>query len=113
MILGRPQVRSFIFLCGEFFQSLAQNRFLHFTYAVQEFVQRQMVPAYERKRFDFEPFVKPDTAPNFLEVTRYQKRAGLDDLEYVPEKAEPRPGSVVDATKPEGAEPVDEERGAA
>jgi cell division transport system permease protein len=28
-------VRSFLFLCGEFFQSLAQNRFLHFTYAVQ------------------------------------------------------------------------------
>jgi hypothetical protein len=34
-----------------------------------------------------------------MSVTRYQKRAGLDDLEYVPEKGEARPGSVVDATK--------------
>jgi len=71
-----------------------------FTYAIQEFVQREMVPGYEVKQFDFEPLVKPDTAPNYLPVNRYQKRAGLEDLEYLgPEKGEPRPGSVVDATK--------------
>jgi hypothetical protein len=70
-----------------------------FTYAIQEFVQRQMVPGYQEKMFDFELLVKPDTLPNFMTVTRYQKRAGLDDLEYVGEKGEARPGSVVDATK--------------
>lgn len=70
-----------------------------FTYAVMEFVQRQMVPGYTRKVFDFEPLVKPDTLPNFLPVTRYQNRCGVDDLEYKGEKGEPRPGSVRDATK--------------
>jgi hypothetical protein len=70
-----------------------------FTYAILEFVQRQMVPGYERKGFAFEPLVKPDTVPNFLDVTRYQNRCGVDDLEYVSEKGEPRPGSVQDATK--------------
>ncbi len=71
-----------------------------FTYAITEFVQRQMVPGYETKQFDFEPLVKADTAPNYLPVNRYQRRAGLEDLEYLgPEKGEPRPGSVVDATK--------------
>lgn len=70
-----------------------------FTYAIQEFVQRQMFPAYQEKTFNFEPFVKPDTTPNYLPVSRYQKRAGLDDLEYVGEKGEALPGSVVDATK--------------
>lgn len=70
-----------------------------FTYAIQEFVQRQMVPGYERKAFDFEPLIKPDTTPNFLAVTRYQNRSGLDDLEYVPHKGEARPGYVADATK--------------
>ena len=70
-----------------------------FTYAIQEFVQRQMVPGYERKGFAFEPLVKPDTLPNFLPVTRYQNRCGVDDLEYVSEKGEPRPGHVHDATK--------------
>jgi len=70
-----------------------------FTYALGEFVQRQMVPAYTRKRFAFEPLVKMDTVPNFMSVTRYQKRAGLDNLEYVAEKGEARPGSVVDATR--------------
>lgn len=70
-----------------------------FTYAVMEFVQRQMVPGYTQKTFNFEPFVKPDTTPNYLPVTRYQNRAGVDDLEYVGEKGEARPGSVDDATK--------------
>ena len=70
-----------------------------FTYAIQEFVQRLMLPAYSEKMFNFEPFVKPDTTPNYLPVSRYQKRAGLDDLEYVGEKDEALPGSVVDATK--------------
>lgn len=70
-----------------------------FTYAIQEFIQRLMIPAYQVKRFDFEQFMKPDVTPNFLPVTRYQRRAGLDDLEYVGEKGEARPGSVPDATK--------------
>jgi len=70
-----------------------------FAYAIQEFSQRQMVPGYERKQFAFEPLVKPDTLPNFLAVTRYQNRCGVDDLEYVSEKGEPRPGAVQDATK--------------
>ena len=70
-----------------------------FAYAIMEFVQRQMVPGYERKGFAFEPLVKPDTLPNFLPVTRYQERCGVDDLEYVSEKGEPRPGSRTDAVK--------------
>jgi hypothetical protein len=70
-----------------------------FTYAIQEFVQRQMLPGYTQKRFNFEPLVRPDTLPNFLPVTRYQNRAGVDDLEYVPEKAPAQAGSVDDATK--------------
>jgi hypothetical protein len=70
-----------------------------FTYAIMEFVQRQMVPGYERKAFAFEPLVKPDTLPNFLPITRYQNRCGVDDLEYVSEKGEARPGVVQDATK--------------
>jgi hypothetical protein len=70
-----------------------------FTYAIQEFVQREALPGYQRMGFAFEPLVKPDTLTNFLPATRYQKRAGLEDLEYVGEKGTARPGSVVDATK--------------
>jgi hypothetical protein len=70
-----------------------------FTYAIQEFVQRLALPGYQRMAFNFEPLVKPDVLPNYLLSTRYQMRAGLDDLEYVGEKAPARPGSVVDATK--------------
>ncbi len=68
-----------------------------FSNAFGDFVQRQMWPAYTQKRFEFEQFVKPDTTPNFQSVTRKQNRAGVDDLEYVPEKGEARPGSVDDA----------------
>lgn len=70
-----------------------------FTYAIMEFVQRQTVPGYQRMEFPFEPLVWMDTTPNFLPVNRYQKRAGVDDLEYQGEKGTPRPGYVVDATK--------------
>lgn len=70
-----------------------------FTYAIMEFVQRLMIPAYQTKMFNFEAFVKPETTPNFLPVTRYQRRSGLDDLEYVGEKGERRPGSSDDAVK--------------
>lgn len=70
-----------------------------FTFAIMEFVQRQLWPGYQRRMFDFEPLVFADTVPNFLPVTRYQKRAGVDDLEYVGEKGEARTGSVDDATK--------------
>lgn len=70
-----------------------------FTYAILEFVERKMVPGYQRMEFPFEPLIWQDTVTNFLPVNRYQKRAGLDDLEYVGEKSQARPGSVVDATK--------------
>ena len=70
-----------------------------FTYAIQEFVQRMALPGYEEKVFNFEPLMRMDTLPNYLPVSRYQMRAGLDDLEYVGEKGQARPGSVVDATK--------------
>lgn len=72
-----------------------------FPYALGEFVQRRMLPAYQRKAFNFEPLVWMDTTPNFLPVTRYQNRAGLDDLEYVGPKGNPRPGSYDDAIKRE------------
>lgn len=70
-----------------------------FTFAIQEFVQRRMHGAYTVRRFDFEQFMAPDTVPNFMPVTRYQNRSELDELEYVGEKATPRPGHVRDATK--------------
>jgi len=70
-----------------------------FQYALIEWVQRLMVPGYEAKVFDFTGLVRPDTLPNFLPVTRYQRRSGLDDLEYVGEKGTARIGSVDDATK--------------
>jgi hypothetical protein len=72
-----------------------------FAYAIEEFVQRQMVPGYQRMQFNFEPLVWMDTTPNFLTVTRHQKRAGLEDLEYIGQKGTARPGSVVDSTKRE------------
>jgi len=72
-----------------------------FTYAIQTFVQRRMEPAYTKKAFNFEQFMATDTTPNYLPVQRYQRRAALDDLEYVGEKGEARPGSVVDATQRE------------
>jgi len=70
-----------------------------FTYAIQEFVQRKALPGYQEMMFNFEPLVFNDTLPNYLLVSRYQRRAGTDDLEYVGEKGQARPGSVVDATK--------------
>jgi hypothetical protein len=70
-----------------------------FTFAIMEFVQRRTLPGYQRKRFGFEPLVMMDTVPNFLPVTRYQNRAGVDDLEYVASKGQARPGSVDDGTK--------------
>lgn len=70
-----------------------------FTYAIGEFVQREMLPGYQQKGFAFEPLVKMDTLPNYMPVTRYQRRSELDDLEYVGEKGEARPGRYDDATK--------------
>ena len=70
-----------------------------FSYALGEFVQQQMIPGYETKRFAFEPLVMDDVLPNYLQVTRYQDRTGLDDLEYVPEKGPVLAGSKADATK--------------
>ena len=70
-----------------------------FTYAIQTFIQRRLEPAYTKKNFDFEQFTAMDTTPNYLPVQRYQRRAALDDLEYVGSKGEARPGSVVDATQ--------------
>ncbi|MBU2177621.1 MAG: hypothetical protein KJ556_21220, partial [Gammaproteobacteria bacterium] len=70
-----------------------------FTYAIQEFVQRKMLGAYQQQTFAFEPLVFTDTLPNYLPVTRYLDQAGVDDLEYVGEKGQARPGYVTDATK--------------
>lgn len=70
-----------------------------FTYALSEFVQREMVVGYNVKGFAFEPLVKPDILPNYMQVTRYQRRSGLDDLEFVADKGEARPGHYDDATK--------------
>jgi hypothetical protein len=70
-----------------------------FTYAIQEFVQRRMLGSYQEQTFAFEPLVFNDTLPNFLPVTRYLDQAGVDDLEYVAEKGQARPGSRDDATK--------------
>jgi len=71
-----------------------------FTYAIQEFVQRMALPGYQRMGFAFEPLVRAEyNLPNYLPVTRYQQRAGVDDLEYVGEKGQARPGYVADAVK--------------
>lgn len=70
-----------------------------FQNALVTWIQRQMWEGYKPKVFNFEPLVKPDTLPNFLPVQRYQRRAGLDDLEYVGEKGSAREGSIDDATK--------------
>ena len=70
-----------------------------FTYAIEEFVRREMVEGYTRMPFAFEPLIKQVTVPNYMLVTTYQRRAGVEDLEYVGEKGRARPGSVVDATK--------------
>lgn len=70
-----------------------------FTFAIQEFVQRKSLPGYQRMVFNFEPLVWNDVLPNYLLVSRYQNRCGVDDLEYVGEKGPARPGSVADATK--------------
>ena len=70
-----------------------------FTYALQEFVQRKMFASYQQQAFAFEPLVKNDTLPNYLPVTRYLDQAGVDDLEYIGEKGQARPGYVSDATK--------------
>ena len=70
-----------------------------FPFALGEFIQRRMVPGYEKKNFPFEPLVWLDTVPNYLDVTRYQNRADLDDLEYVGKKGTARPGSYRDAIK--------------
>lgn len=70
-----------------------------FTYAIQEFVQRMAYDGYQMMEFPFEPLVKPDQVPNYLQVYRYQHRGSLDDLELVGEKERPRAGSKDDATK--------------
>ncbi len=70
-----------------------------FPYAILEFVQREMWGAYTPKVFNFEPLIKPDVVTNFQDVTRYQNRQGVDDLELVGPKGQARPGSVADAVK--------------
>ena len=70
-----------------------------FNYALGEFVQRRMIPGYQAKGFDFEPFIKPETAVNFMPHTRTQDRNDTDNLELVLEKGPARPGSRADAVK--------------
>ena len=70
-----------------------------FTYALLEYVKRDFLGAYQQQTFAFEPLVFNDILPNYLPASRYLKQAGLDDLEYVGEKGQARPGYVYDATK--------------
>jgi len=84
--------------------SLASNTLLQeamttgdFANALGTFVQVEAWKGYDRKVFAFEPLVKPDTLPNFQQVTRLQRRQGLDDLEYVGEKGQARAGEYPDA----------------
>ena len=42
-----------------------------FPYAIEEFVNREMVAGYQKKNFGFEPLVYNDTLTNFLPHTRY------------------------------------------
>jgi hypothetical protein len=69
-----------------------------FTNAIQTFVTRLLIPGYQKKNFNFESLVWNDVLINFLNHNRYQNRGSLDDLEYVGEKGQARPGSVDDAT---------------
>ena len=68
-----------------------------FQYALGEYVNRAMWPAYTRQAFAFEPIIFNDVVPNFMDVTRYQRQAGLDDLEMVREKATAKSGYLMDA----------------
>lgn len=68
-----------------------------FPNALLTYVNRKMVPGYNKKRFNFEPLVWLDQTANFLPVTRLQNRAGLDDLEFVGSLGTPRPGNYDDA----------------
>ena len=70
-----------------------------FQYAIMEFVQREMIPGYESKRFMFEPLVWNDQLTNFLPHTRYQVRMGLEDLEYVGTKGTARPTSFYETKR--------------
>lgn len=72
-----------------------------FSNAFGDFVQRKVIPGYKQKRFDFELFMKPEETPNYQTVNRKQNRAGVDDLEWVSDKGEARPGSVTDAVERE------------
>ena len=40
-----------------------------FTYAIEEFVSRELLPGYERKVFEFERLVKPRQNVNYMEHT--------------------------------------------
>jgi len=71
----------------------------HFNNAFGDFIDRLLLPAYQKKNFDFEQFIRPRTVPNFAEVSDKQRRAGVDDLEYVGEKGEAQAGYYPDATK--------------
>jgi len=68
-----------------------------FPIALGEYVNRALWPAYNRARFDYQPLVFNDTLPNFLQVSRYQRQAGLQDLELVGPKGTAKQGSIPDA----------------
>jgi len=68
-----------------------------FANALGTFVDVEVWEAYEKKNFAFEPLVKPAVLPNFQEVTKLQRRQGLNDLEYTPSKAPARAGEFPDA----------------
>jgi len=70
-----------------------------FQYAIMEYVQREMIPGYQSKRFQFEPLVWNDELTNYLPHTRYQVRMGLEDLEYVGTKGTARPTSFYETKR--------------
>ena len=70
-----------------------------FQYAIMEYVQREMIPGYQSKRFNYEPLVWQDQLTNFLPHTRYQVRMGLEDLEYVGVKGTARPTSFYETKR--------------
>ncbi len=70
-----------------------------FALAIMEFVDRALWPSYTRMEFNFRPLVFNDTVSNFLTVSRYQRQAGVEDLEMVREMQPAGEGSVPDARK--------------
>lgn len=72
-----------------------------FPFVLGEFIDRALWPVYQRFVFPFQPLVFNDITPNFLKITRYQRQAGVDDLELVRPKTKVGAGSIDDGFKRE------------